>query len=409
MCTWRRLTVLLLVVCAPPAGLRAQQLPAGPITTAHGTVTVGGEVTVTAGSRDHNAFFNYTDYEHNALRMFRVSLSGMWRPAGRLAFLTELRSENAEHVVPYALYVRVRPWKARAFDIQAGRIPPVFGAFARRSYGTDNPLIGYPLAYQYLTSLRPDAIPATADDLLLMRARGWRASYPVAVAGPGPGVPLVSAYRWDTGIQAHATGGRVEGSIALTTGTLSNPRVDDDNRGRQVSARVAWKPVVGLVLGASAARGAFLTSTIEDRVAALTRRQTHAQRALGVDAEYSRDYWIVRGEVIESRWNLPGLGSPRIDAPLWARAAFVEARYRFTPRLFAAARTDRLTFSPIRGQRFFAGQPTPWDAPVTRVEAGGGVYLQRNLTIRAVVQRNWRDGGRVRKRTFVSGQLAFWF
>jgi len=408
MCMWRRLTALLIVICAPAAA-RAQRLPEGPLTAARGTVTVGGDITVTAGSRDDIAFFNYTDYEHNALRMVRLSLSGMWRPATRLAFLTELRSEDAQRVIPYALYVRVRPWSARAFDIQAGRVPPVFGAFARRSYGADNPLIGYPLAYQYLTSIRPDAVPFTADDLLAMRARGWRANYPVGVTAPGPGVPLVSAYRWDTGVQARATSARVEGAIAVTMGTLSNPRVDDDNRGRQVSGRVAWKPVVGLVLGASASRGQFLTATLENGLAALTTRQVHAQRALGLDAEYSRDYWIVRGEVIDSRWNLPDLSAPHIDAPLGARSAFVETRYRFTPRLFAAARADRLTFSSIRGQRLFAGQPTPWDAPVTRVEAGGGIYLQRNLTLRAVVQRNWRDAGRVKNRTFVSGQLSYWF
>ena len=118
MCTWRRLTVLLIVVCAPAAA-QAQRLPEGPFTAAHGTVTVGGEITVTAGSRDDTAFFNYTDYEHNALRMFRMSLSGMWRPASRLAFLTELRSEDAQRVIPYALYVRVRPWKDRA-DRRAG-------------------------------------------------------------------------------------------------------------------------------------------------------------------------------------------------------------------------------------------------------------------------------------------------
>jgi hypothetical protein len=409
MCTWRRLTLLLLVVCTPPADARAQQLPAGPITAAHGTLTVGGDVTVTAGSRDDIAFFNDTDYEHNALRMFRVSLSAMWHPAARLAFLTELRSENLQRVIPYALYVRVRPWKDHAFDIQAGRIPPVFGAFARRAYGADNPLIGYPLAYQYLTSLRPDSVPFTADDLLAMRARGWRASYQIGVTAPGPGVPLVSAYRWDTGVQARATAGPFEGAIALTNGTLSNPRVGDDNRGRQVSARVAWKPVVGLVVGASAARGDFLTAALEDVVATLTPREDHTQRALGVDAEYSRAYWIVRGELIDSRWNLPGLAPPLIKAPLWARAGFIETRYRFTPRFFAAARADRLTFSLIQGQRRFAGQPTPWDAPVTRIEAGGGVYLQRNLTVRLVIQRNWREAGLVRNRTFVSGQLAYWF
>jgi len=409
MCTWRRLTVLLLVVFGSAAAARAQGLPAGPITTARGTVTVGGAVTATAGSRDDTAFFNFTDYQHNALRMLRVSLSGMWRPIPQLAFLTELRSEDAHRVIPYALYVRVRPWKARPFDVQAGRIPTVFGAFARRSYGADNPLIGYPLAYQYLTSLRPNAVPFTADDLLAMRARGWRANYQVGVTTPGPGVPLVSAYRWDTGVQARVTGARTEAAVAVTVGTLSNPRVDDDNRGRQVSGRVAWKPVVGLVLGGSAARGQFLTTTLEDGLAALTARKAHAQSALGLDAEYSRGYWIVRGELIGSRWDLPGLAAPRIESPLWARAAFVETRYRITPRFFAAARADRLTFSSIQGQRLFAGAPTPWDAPVTRVEAGGGVYLQRNLTLRGVVQRNWRDAGRVKKRTFVSAQLSYWF
>jgi hypothetical protein len=168
---------------------------------------------------------------------------------------------------------------------------------------------------------------------------------------------------------------------------------------------------VGLVVGASAARGEFLTTGLEDLVAAITGgpRKTHAQRALGLDAEYSRAYWIVRGEVIESRWDVPGLAPPRIDAPLGARAGFVETRYRVTPRFFAAARADRLTFSSIRGQRRFAGQPTPWDAPVTRIEAGGGIYLQRNLTLRVVAQRNWREAGLVRNRTFASGQLAFWF
>ena len=409
MCTWRRPAVLLLLACLLPSRAFAQRLPAGPITTANGTLTVSGEAAITVGSRDDIAFFNYTDYQHNALRMFRVSLSGMWRPTGRLAFLTELRSEDAQHVIPYALYVRVRPWKARAFDIQAGRIPPVFGAFARRSYRADNPLIGYPLAYQYLTSLRPDALPASADDLLLMRARGWRANYPIGVTDPGPGVPLVNAYRWDTGIQAHASSDHLDVAVAVTMGTLSNPRVDDDNRGRQVSGRVAWTPVVGLVLGVSAARGPFLKQALADRYAPMTGGPAFTQRALGFDGEYSRGYWIVRGEVIDSRWNVPAIAAPRIDAPLGADAAFVETRYQFTPRFFAAARADRLTFSRITGLRFFAGKPTPWDAPVARFEAGGGVYLQRNLTLRLVAQRNSRDAGLVKKRTFVSGQLAFWF
>jgi hypothetical protein len=397
MCTVRRLALLLFVVCIDAAPVRAQ-------------VTVSGEATATLGTRDDDAFFNYTDYEHNALRMLRLSLSGMWRPVSRLAFLTELRSEDAHRMIPYALYVRVRPWSGRAFDIQAGRIPPVFGAFGRRTYGAaENPLIGYPLAYQYLTSLRPDAVPATADDLLEMRARGWRANYPIGAPNEAPGVPLVSAYRWDTGVQAHGVVGRVDASLAVTNGTLSNPRVGDDNRGRQVSGRVGWKPMPGLSLGASAARGEFLTRAIGDASEAMFGKRSSGQQALGVDAEYSRDHWIVRGELIDSRWQLPAFGQPGIDTPLRATAAFVETRYRVTPRYFVAARADRLTFSRIRGEFSFEGRPTPWDAPVTRIEVGGGVQLLRNLGGRAVVQRNWRAAGRVRTRTFLSGQLAVWF
>jgi hypothetical protein len=397
MNTARRLAVLVLLASAGPAPAGAQ-------------VTVSGEATATIGARDDTAFFNYTDYEHNALRMFRVSLSGMWRPVSRIAFLTELRSEDAQRVIPYALYVRVRPWAGRAFDIQAGRIPPVFGAFGRRTYGaSENPLIGYPLAYQYLTSLRSDAIPASADDLLDMRARGWQASYPIGAPDEAPGVPLVTAYRWDTGVQAHGVAGRFAASVAVTVGTLSNPRVEDDNRGRQVSGRIGWMPIAGLAVGASAARGEFLTRSIGDASEAIFGTRSSGLRALGVDAEYSRDHWIVRGEVIDNRWELPTFGQPVIATPLRATAAFVETRYRFTPRYFAAARADRLTFSRIKGELNFQGRPTPWDAPVTRIEVGGGVQILRNLEARAVVQRNWRDAGRVRDRTFLSGQVAVWF
>jgi hypothetical protein len=397
-----------------PSAARAQVLPSRPIEIANGTITVGVDVTATLGAKDdedspHAAFFNYTDYEHNALRLFRLSITGMWRPSARLAFLTELRSEDRERFRPYALYVRLRPWKDRPFDLQAGLIPTVFGAFARRSYGSDNPLIGYPLAYQYLTSLRPDAIPGSADDLLLMRGRGWLARYPVGNQAAAAGVPLISAYRWDTGVEAHLGTEHYELAGALTRGTLANPRVKDDNDGLQWSGRGAWKPAPAFTLGASVSRGEFLTRQISDTYAPWLGKRPYTQQAVGLDAEYSRDYFLVRGEAIRSQWTLPALGLPLLSSPLVARSAFLESRYRFTPRFFAAARLDGLTFSKIRGDRYFGGRPTTWDAPVSRVEGGGGVYLQRNLTVRAVVQRNWRDGGRVRRRTFVSAQIAYWF
>lgn len=406
----RALRVFAAALClALTAGpLSAQTLPAGPAELAGGQVTISGDATATFGTSDNAAYFNYTDYDHNALRMLRLALSAAWQPLSQLAVLAQIRTENLDAPIPYALYVRVRPWKGRAFDIQTGRVPTVFGAFARRSYAAnDNPLIGYPLAYQYLTSLRYDAVPASADDLLQMRGRGWLADYPVGSPTPDGGVPLVSGFRWDTGVEAHAASQTIDAAIAVTRGTLARPVVRDDNDGVQLSARVGVTPVPGLIVGASASRGAFLERELQHAYG--NGGNPFTQRAFGVDAEYSINYWLVRGEWVQSRWTLPAIKAPFITEPLVASAVYVETRYKLTPRLFAAARGDMLSFSEITGERFFGGRPTSWDAPVKRVEVGGGVYIQRNLTARIVVQRNWRDGGRVHEKTFVSGQVTYWF
>jgi hypothetical protein len=388
--------LLLLSIAAGKAS--AQGLPEGPINAFGGRMTVSGEVLAIASSEDNVAFFNYTDYEHNVLRMTRFTLSGLYRPVEWLAFVGEVRSEDLEHPTPYAAYARVRPWKNHAIDIQAGLIPPTFGAFGRRVYGTSNPVIGYPLAYQYLTSLRTDAVPSTADDVLRMRARGWRSSFPIGSAEPAPGVPLVSAFQWDTGVQVSLKTQLLDVAASVTNGTLSNPRASDDNGGKQISGRVAITPAVGLIIGASASRGAWLSRS----VAADSKPM---QRALGADVEYSRDHWIVRGEIVWSRWDLPIALLPGTARSLNASGSWIEGRYRVTPRIFVAARADRLGFSELAGTVV----RLPWDAPVRRLEWGMGYYVQRNLVLRATVQQNWRDTGRVTNRTYLSGQLAYWF
>jgi hypothetical protein len=381
----------------------AQSLPTGPVSAFDGRVSIGGEIVATIGEPDETAFFNYTDYEHNALRMFRVALSAAWRPVDRLALVGEVRSEDLDSVRPYAAYVRVRPWPSVPFDIQAGRIPPAFGSFGRRAYALDNPMIGYPLAHQYLTSLRPDALPALVGDLVQMRGRGWRVNYPVGSLNEAPGLPLLSAFRWDTGVQARWRGKRVETIAAVTNGTLSDPQVGDNNGGKQFSGRVAVLPAPGLIVAASAARGNWLDS---DVTALLARgSESYSQSALGADFEYSRDYWLIRSEVVWSRWTLPFAALARREN-LHALATWIEGRYRITPRIFVAARADRLGFSEIADDQ---GRSISWEAPVTRLEANVGYYFQRNLLLRVALQHNDRDGGRVLKRTYVSGQMAYWF
>ena len=398
-----RLTALSIALVAPSAAL-AQVLPSEPLRAFDGRLVVTGEATATMGREDHEAYFNYTDYERNALRTIRLSLGALWQPADRVAFVGELRSEDFDDAGAYAAYVRVRPFREYRFDLQAGRIPPVFGAFGRRIYSSDRFLIGYPLAYQYLTSLRADSVPANADDLLFMRGRGWRSSFPVGALSAGPGVPLVSAFRWDTGVQAHWANDSIDAAISVTTGTLSHPRVSDDNDSKQIAGRVAIRPLVGLLVGGSMARGGW----VSEDVPVANGQGDLQQTAFGADAEYSRDHWIVRGEMIWSHWSIPFAVTPEQGDTVSALGAYIEGRYRFSPRWYLAARADHLGFSEITGTAF-DGRPTSWDAPVLRYEAGGGFFIRRNIVARGTVQWNRRDSSRARSRTFLSGQVSYWF
>ena len=363
-------------------------------------LTFGGEISASMAPPDP-AFYNYTDYEYNPLRLARIGLSASWRIHDRLAVLGEVRSDNLGTPRAHAAYLRFRPWRERAFDVQAGRIPPAFGAFARRSYASDNFLIGSPLAYQYLTSLRSDALPATTSDLLRMRGRGWRPRFPVGSQAQGPGLPLVNALRWDTGVQARVGSDRLEALAAYTVGTLSSPRLRDDNGSRQLCARVAARPVVGLLLGASAARGAYLGRVATEGLAVDGDR--FVQQAFGLDVEYSRDYWLVRAEGVWSGWDVPPIREPLVSGPLRARGISVEGRYKLWPGLYAAARLDHLGFNRL------AGTAVPWDAPVLRVEAGAGYHLGRHVLLKAVYQHDRRDDGRGRSLDAGAGQVLLWY
>lgn len=394
-------------IAAGPAG--AQDWPAAPVSFLDGRLTLGGEAVATVAPRDRG-YFNYGDYDRNLLQLVRFDLTATARLGSRVSVLAELRAEGDTAGGPwtggaYAAYVRLKPWSDRAFELQAGLIPPSFGAFARRAYATDNPLIGYPLAYQYLTNLRSDAIPATADDLLRMRGRGWYNWYPIGEPYWEAGVPLFRVLRYDTGVLARlgTSSSRTEVVASVTTGTLSNPR--DDNGSPQVSGRVAWRPVAGLAVGASGAAGAFVEESVRDALPADGRDARSWQRAVGADIEYSRDYWLVRSEVLVSRWRLPAVAEPALDEALTAAAWLVEGRYKILPGLYAAARYDRLGFSDIAGTRVEAG----WDATVRRVEGGVGISLARTILLKLAVQRNWRDGGRERTGTFGAAQVTAWF
>jgi hypothetical protein len=376
---------------------------AEPLAFLGGRLRLGGEVSGTLAPEDEG-YFNYSGYEVSSLRRFRVDLAAEARLASFATVLLDVRSDNLDAPRLYALYLRLRPWASRELDVQAGLVPPVFGAFPRRRYAYENPLPSLPLAYQYLTDLRADAVPSRAEELVAQRGRGWLVRYPVGDPYAAPGLPLVSGEEWDTGIEVRLGARPWSLALSVTQGTLSNPLADDDNGGKQLSGRLAWTPSPALVVGASGATGEFLSREVQDALPA-GARGTYRQQALGLDLEWSAGYWIVRAEAVWSRWRVPPLEATLIEDPLPALGLFAEARYKLRAGLFVAGRVERLAFSEIASAAGRLG----WDAPVTRVEAGAGWSPRRHVTLKASWQHNWRDGGRVSENDLVTGQVVVWY
>jgi len=378
------------------------QIPEQPYVEAGDRLALSAEVAATIAPHDDSAFFNYTDYDHDALRTLRVRLLAEWRAAPHWSVLGEVRAENTNSIQAAALYVRWHPWSERDFDIQVGRVPPVIGAFARHAYGRDNIVIGFPLAYQYLTSLRSDAQPNSTDDILRMRARGWRPSYPVGSKAEAGGIPLVSAFDWDTGVEAHLRAGRLEYAGAITRGAPGSPAMGHARPAPNLSGRLAASILPGFVAGLSAALGHWVNDDLLS-----TFPDTHAgssQTVIGTDMEYGRGRTLVRAEWLRTAFEVPLVPSV---SRLTSTSVFVEGRYRFHPRWQASGRVERLDFGDIHGT--LTDVVASWDAPVNRLELVVGYRAARNVEIRMGWQRNHRDGGRVHDRNYPAAQVLYWF
>ena len=336
--------------------------------------------------------------------MLRLGVSGVYRPVEWLALVGELRSEDLEH--PDV----VRGVRARAAVAELTRSTSRRAASRRpsaRSAGAPTaPTIrssAIPLAYQYLTSLRTDAMPATADDLLRMRARGWRSSFPIGSQAPGPGVPLVSGFQWDTGVQVELAdrtgrGGRARSPTARCR-TRACRTTTAENRSPAASAVT---PAVGLSRRLGRAW----------RVAGAERWRPTPRRRSNRSAPTSSTRAITGS--FAARWSGAAGRFPARSAPSNThdarRARLAGSRDATASRRGSSSRRAPIAsgFQTLHGSTI-GTLGLPWDAPVTRIE-GGSRLLPAAQSCRP------RDGpGELarrrprRNRTYLSGQLAYWF
>ncbi len=288
--------------------------------------------------------------------------------ADNVFVLANTRSYEEEPIsIDYAA-IRINDLAGLGFNVQMGKFDMPFGNLAERRFPSKNFLYGLPMIYEYRMSLTNQVV----GRLEVLNNRGR-----------GVGMRLLDYGIYDIGAMLYGDLGRLHYAIAGSNGTISSTGYRQLNQNGDFNKiiRLAYTPLMGLTVGASAAMGAYLA----DGGKPLPRDEmsNHYQQLIGeADVDFSRDRFLLNGEAVYSQWTVPFENE---DTKLSVIGYYAEAKYTWFPRFYTAVRVSGLIFSKLT-----IGDTSPrWDNNVFEVEAGIGFHVDRNTIIK-IVRRETR-------------------
>jgi hypothetical protein len=236
-------------------------------------------------------------------------------------------------------YVRYAFGATAPVIVQGGRVTLPFGNFARRYYSDQNPLIGNPLDYEI--------------------------SYPL-------GIQAIGAVSW------------FDYMVAAVDGPLTREDYDSDPESSWRPALAAGvTPIAGLRLGAYYTQGEYLSQIAEDWLLPGKALSDYHEKVTGFDLQYSIGHFELNGELTQTRLEVPAAENAT------GRIYYVEPKYTFAPRWYAALRWER-------GEQAIAFWiwNAIWSAEkerVDNVEAAVGFRIDRGLLLKASYRTTLRN------------------
>lgn len=297
------------------------------------------------------------------------------------------RSRNAQVRID-GLFVFAHGLLDNRLNFWLGRIPTPVGAFSPRSYSHVNPLIGYPLAYQYKVPYNAFVLSSENANLSLRDQN------------VGAATSIYEAC-WITGLSMFGTVEGIAYLIAIGRGTLTNPEASE-NKGFQLAGRIGRKFGETLGVGVSGGIAPYLQHDINLPANVGIRDPKHI--IAGVDANAHFADVTVRAEAFLNSWDTPQY---QLEKTVQAYTWYIEGQFFFLPEFYAAARLDEMLYTDITDPS--SGQKTSWGYNVTRIEAGVGYKPLPEFLLKGVVQHNALENPATREITIVAIQAAFHF
>lgn len=347
--------------------------------TAENTTGMGGVVDAVTviGNKPH---LNSNTLGDNNFNNIRALINFQFQHKNKLRADVEVLFDDAskEKVRLLGAFVTIFNVPDEKINFMVGKIPNLFGNFAKREFSDVNPLIGQPLMRQYRTALDWNNLWNNQEQLILKNKRKqYRGDLPINILAGA--TPTVYDARWDFGVELFGNVSIVEYQLAVTEGSISNPEAYQ-NDGKQFLGRIGFNPIAGLKFGFSAASNPYLSTADPQRLLEEGKgKGEYRQTAYGADLEASYRYLIVFSEFVMSRWDA---SVKEGDLSNWSW--YVDAKYKIHPKFYTAVRYDRMNFSKILNPA--TNKKEGWDYNVKRYEAGVGYRITTDATIKLVEQ-----------------------
>jgi len=283
----------------------------------------------------------------------------------------QLRVDTGFDPTDESLEPRLDEWALRValgddggLNLQAGKFATVVGSWTRRHHAWENPFVTAPLTHEGLTAMWDRRATVSMPQVL---RRGH-----VVPASPAEGValdkhqrlPIVWGPVYATGAAVAGTLGRFDYAFEVKNAALcSRPESwEPDERPWDTpafGARLGWQPEVAWDLGVSLARGTYLTPGAADLLPPGASAHEHRQDVVALDAAYAHRHLQLWAEVYAARFTAPGIED------LDTMAYYLEAKYKFSPRLFGAVRWNQQLYAEVDDP---AGDRIAWGRETWRVD-----------------------------------------
>lgn len=364
------------------------------------SVGVGGIVDVATTFGD-GTDLNANTLDDNNFNNIRTLLTFQFAHKDKLRADVEVLFDDAsqEKVRLQGAFITIFDMPNEHINFMIGKIPNLFGNFAKREFSDVNPLIGQPLMRQYRTSLDWNNLWNEQEQLVLKNKRKlYNGNLPTNVLAGA--TPTIYDARWDFGIELFGNASIVEYQLAVTEGSVSNPEADR-NKGKQFLGRIGFNPFAGLKFGFSGASNPYLSTADPQRLLEDGKgKGEYRQTAYGADLEASYQYLIVFSEYVKSTWDAT-VNKGSLSNWSW----YIDAKYKIHPKFYLAGRYDMMNFSKIRNPA--TGAKEGWDYNVKRYEAGIGFRITADASLKLAEQWTvFEKASGIKTVTLTAAQLS---